>query len=98
MYKHLIGTPVLVRANRAGVWMGTLAAAEGDVLRLTGARRLWSWTGALDASVLALRGPTGGRFGDPTDVILGPSAEVIEVHVASPAAVASVMGAPPWAR
>lgn len=96
--QYPVGRVVLVRANRAGVWAGTLESAVGDRLRLVGARRLWSWTGALECSVLAVRGPSSAKAGDPTTVILGQSAEVIEVHEMSDEAWRIVCGIAPWSR
>ena len=93
----LIDRPVLVRAHRAGVYLGRLIAVDGPVLRLR-ARRLWSWTGALDSTVLAATGPTGGRIGPETDVVLLPDAQVIEVLAASAEAVAALARVAPWQR
>ncbi len=43
---HLIGKYVIIRATGAGVHAGTLAAYDGQVVRLTNSRRLWRWTAA----------------------------------------------------
>lgn len=40
---ELIGQKVIVRAYRAGVLFGTLAAIDGQNVKLTSARRLWYW-------------------------------------------------------
>lgn len=92
-----VGRRVLVRANRAGVWAGLLIEAAGDRLTLSG-RRLWSWSGALECSCLAVEGPLDGRLGPTTRVILGLSAEVIEVHLMADAAWAAVERIAPWSR
>ena len=95
MYDNMIGKNVLIRANKAGVWLGLLLEADGHILKIEG-RRLWSWRGALDCSVLAVRGPTSAKAGDLTTVVLGPSAEIVEVHAASEAAAIAVSALPEW--
>ena len=54
--ENFIGKKVLVRADRAGVFYGTLAEKEGDEVRLTNCRRLWYWSGAASISQIALEG------------------------------------------
>lgn len=67
LYTDLIGKPVLVRSRGSGVWAATLDAHEvnaaGNSVRLSNARRLWSWTGAGECSSLALTGPPAARSG-----------------------------------
>lgn len=43
---HLIGKYVIIRATGAGVHAGTLAAHDGQTVRLAHARRLWRWSAA----------------------------------------------------
>ncbi len=43
---HLIGKHVIIRATRAGVHAGILAAHDGQTVRLTHSRRLWRWSAA----------------------------------------------------
>ena len=50
------GDFVLVRAGGAGVHFGTLEEREGQEVRLSNAKRLWSWTGALSLSEVASKG------------------------------------------
>lgn len=50
------GTFVLVRTYSAGVHFGTLEERDGQEIRLSNARRLWSWTGALSLSEIAMKG------------------------------------------
>lgn len=58
--KKLIGKRVIIRADRAGVFFGTLAEVEsnGDKLQveLTDLRRLWYWDGACSLTQLAVEG------------------------------------------
>lgn len=96
MYDHLVTGPVLVRSHLGGTYLGILKEAHTDgTLRLS-ARRLWSWQGALDSTVLAATGPTGGRIGPVADILLRPAAQVIEILVATPAAMAALEGVKPW--
>lgn len=68
--EELIGKNVVVRSNMSGVWLGTLAAAEGDSRLLKNARRAWSWEGAASCSGLATTGPEGGRICEPVEIAL----------------------------
>ena len=49
---------VIVRADRAGVFFGTLAEKEGNEVKLTNCRRIWYWDGAASVSELAVSGVT----------------------------------------
>lgn len=97
-YAHLIGHPVLVRADRAGVFLGTLTAATNDGSLRLRARKLWSWAGALDSTVLAASGPAGRRIGPMSDIVLPPAAGLLEVVAATPEALAALEQVQPWAR
>lgn len=50
------GKKVIIRADRAGVFYGTLAAKEGAEVQLKDCRRIWYWSGAASISELALHG------------------------------------------
>ena len=93
----LIGKPVLVRSRGSGVWAATLdAVGAGDTsVRLSSARRLWSWTGAGECSSLALTGPSGGKIGPASSVLV---TEVLEIHPMQPAAVSAVAAVSPWTK
>jgi hypothetical protein len=54
--KNLIGKKVIVRADRAGVFYGTLTAKEGSEVTLENARKLYYWTGANAIEEIALSG------------------------------------------
>ena len=96
MYDHLIEKPVLVRSHLGGTYLGILLAAyEDGTLRLR-ARRLWRWSGALDSTVLAARGPTGGQIGEESDILLRSAAQVIEVIAATEAALTALGKVAPW--
>jgi hypothetical protein len=58
------GARVLVRANLAGVHIGTLVEESADhtSVLLTRAQNVWSWEGALSTYELAVIGPTSARI------------------------------------
>ena len=63
--KTQIGKKVIVRANGAGVFFGTLAAKEGNEVQLTDVRKLHYWDGACAVEQLAVDGtskPSNCRF------------------------------------
>jgi hypothetical protein len=53
IYDHLIGTPVIIRANDSGVHYGTLVSGEDTTVRLKDSRRLWRWKIAGDGVSLS---------------------------------------------
>lgn len=80
------GTMVLVRTSGAGVHYGTFEEMEGQNVRLTSARRIWSWKGALSLSEIATKGldVTGSRITVPVAEIILPTAiEVIRISKTS---------------
>ena len=54
--KNHIGKKVIVRADRAGVFYGTLTEKEGDEVILSNARKLWYWKGANAVEQIAMEG------------------------------------------
>lgn len=50
------GIKVLIRTEKAGVHYGTLISKEGQEVHLSGARRIWNWSGALSLSEIAMAG------------------------------------------
>ena len=56
-----VGKYCVVRTYSAGVHAGTLTAANGTAVTLTDSRRIWSWTGALSCSEIAVSGISGGK-------------------------------------
>ncbi len=53
---NLIGKEVIVRGDRCGVFFGTLAKHEGQIVELHNCRRLWYWSGAASLTQLAIEG------------------------------------------
>lgn len=60
--KSYIGKKVLVRSYEAGVYFGTLEQIEGETVKLTQVRNIWSWEGATCLSQLVNDGIKDGRI------------------------------------
>ena len=54
----MLNKQVIVRADKAGVFFGTLANKEGDEVTLTNARKLYYWSGAKTVEDIADKGVT----------------------------------------
>lgn len=88
---------VIIRADRAGVFFGTLVKKEGSEVELKDCRRIWYWSGAASISELALSGvakPRVCKFSVtvPSITILG----VIEIIPCSESAIRSIESVPVW--
>ena len=99
--KKLIGKRVIIRADRAGVFYGTLAEVEsnGDKLQveLRNLRRLWYWDGACSLTQLAVEGTkVAGKCNftirQASAVIIG----VIEILPCTEAACDSIEAVEEW--
>lgn len=93
----MIGKKVIIRADRAGVFFGTLKAKEGNEVILTNCRRLWYWDGAASISQLAVDGtskPQNCKFTVTVEeiVILG----VIEIIPCAEKAIKSIEDVDVW--
>lgn len=93
------GKKVIIRADRAGVFFGTLAEKNGNEVTMTNVRRIWYWDGAASLSQLAVEGtkaPENCKFTVivPRMTILG----VIEIIECSDEAIKSIEGVPEWKR
>lgn len=96
---EMIGKKCIVRTYSAGVFFGTLESLDGKIGVVSHARRIWYWAGAATLSQLATEGtkkPTQCRF--PAVVELVYLSEIIEVILASDAAIASIEGVPVWSE
>ena len=92
---------VIIRADRAGCFAGTLESSKQEgatkTVVLSNARRLWYWDGAASLSQLAQSGtskPQNCKFPEPVSRIevMG----VIEILDVSPAAEASIKKVDIW--
>lgn len=95
----MIGKKVIIRADRAGVFFGTLKEKNGSEVTLTDCRRLWYWDGAASLSQLAVDGTRAASSCKftvivPEIAILG----VIEIIPCSKTAIKSIEGVDEWKR
>lgn len=89
---------VIVRSSLSGVWYGDLESTEGtpdglERVTLRGARRVWSWEGALSCSGLAAHGPREAKIAPAVDVRISGVCEVIDC---TPEAIAAFAAIPEW--
>ena len=90
---------VIIRADRAGVFFGTLKEKNGSEVTLADVRRIWYWSGANSLSQLAVdgtRNPSNCKFTVvvPEMTVLG----VIEIIPCSDKAIKSIEGVAEWKR
>lgn len=95
----MLNKKVIIRADRAGVFFGTLKEKNGNEVTLVNARRLWYWDGAASLSQLAVDGtvkPGNCKFTVtvPEITILG----VIEITPCTDKAIKSIEGVTEWKR
>jgi len=94
LHDSLVGCMVVVRSAQSGVWFGRLAAMIGQDVKLTGARKVWQWSGAGATSGLALTGPLAGKITPPVETCVVPGC--CEVLSATDVAVTAFAGVVPW--
>lgn len=95
----MLNKKVIIRADRAGLFFGTLKEKNGTEVTLTDCRRLWYWDGAASLSQLAVDGtnnPNDCKFTVtvPEIIITG----VIEIIPCSDKAILSIEGVKEWKR
>ena len=87
---------VIIRADRAGVFYGTIIRKDGGEVELKDCRRIWYWNGAASLSELALSGVKRGdnKFSVVVEsiTILG----VIEIIPCTEEAIKSIESVPGW--
>ncbi len=95
----MIGRYCMVRSTNAGVFAGTLQSIDGQVAKLTDARRIHYWNGAASLSQLATDGtskPQDCRFPCPVAEVL--LFEVVEIIPITAKASASIAAVPVWSK
>ena len=99
--ENLLGKKVIIRADRAGVFYGTLAQVEplGDKwqVELTCCRRIWYWSGAATLTQLACEGvkkPCECKFSMIQKTILVNG--VIEIHECAKEAIENIEAVKEW--
>ena len=95
----MLNKKVIIRADRAGVFFGTLKEKNGTEVTLTNCRRLWYWDGAASISQLAKEGtvaPDKCKFTVWVDEIAVFG--VIEIIPCTDRAIKSIEGVKEWKR
>lgn len=94
---NLIGKKVILRANGAGVFYGTLSAKEGSTALLTNARKIYRWAGSLAVEDLAAEGPGKPRDCKITSVNSEIEIEnVLQINVCTDQAISVIESIPVW--
>lgn len=91
------GKKVIIRADRSGVFFGTLKNKDGSEVTLTNCRRLWYWEGAASISQLAVDGvtkPNNCKFTVAVEEIL--VMDTIEIIPCTKKAIKSIEGVKVW--
>ena len=90
----------IIRAEKAGVFMGKIAFIEGSTIGVNSLRRSYYWNGALDVTQLAKNGvtkPGSCKFSEqlePSDLSI--ISNFIEFHPMTEAAINSLNNVPVW--
>ncbi len=103
MATNFIGKKVIIRADRAGVFFGTLKEKEttpaGVEVVLENSRRLWYWNGAASLSQMATEGVKNPHDCKFTVVVPEHNVmQVIEIIPCTEEAVKSIEGVSIWKR
>ena len=87
---------VIIRADRAGVFYGTIVRKDGNEVELKDCRRIWYWDGAASLSEIAVSGvkheTSQITVTVESIVILG----VIEIITCTEEAIKNIESAPVW--
>ena len=92
--QEYIGKKVLIRANGAGVYFGTLERMEGNQVKVANVRNIWRWTGASCLSQIANEGVTGNKIGPVVGSMVINN--VLQVMPLTEAAIANLENQPEW--
>lgn len=93
---ELINETVIARIDRAGVFMGTLAHIDSDIVRLFNVRRIYYWQGALSVTDMASNGIKSGKVTLPAAAVEFETKNVVELVLASDEATARIKAIEPW--
>lgn len=90
----------LIRADKAGVFIGKIIETDGATIRANNLRRLYYWSGALDVTQLAKEGvgnPGRCKFSVQLgDDDISTIYNVIEVHSCTEKAIQTIQNVPSW--
>lgn len=90
----------IIRADRAGVFIGKIVEEKGSTLVVTNARRLYYWSGALDVITIASNGvskPSNCKFSAQLgDADKSTILNVIEYHPIAEDALKTINSVAVW--
>lgn len=90
----------VIRADKAGVFIGKIIEESGGTIRANNLRRLYYWSGALDVTQLAKEGvgnPGRCKFSVQLgDEDVSTIYNVIEVHTCTEKALHTIQSVPAW--
>lgn len=89
-----IGKKVLIRANGAGVYFGTLEKMKGRQVKVANVRNIWRWTGASCLSQIANEGVTGNKIGPVVSSMVINN--VLQVFPLTEKAITNLENQPEW--
>ena len=96
---NYVGKKVIVRADRAGVFFGTLKEQKENSLVMENVRKLWQWYGACGVEELAVNGTT--QPNDCKFTVVVPEMEIadaIQIIPASEYAIKIIEGVKEWKK
>lgn len=97
--KNQIGKKVIVRADKAGVFFGTLSAKNELEVQLTNARKLYYWSGANAVEQIATEGvknPNYCKFTVFVDEIT--ISNYIQILTCTNVAISNIESVTPWKK
>jgi hypothetical protein len=90
----------IIRADKAGIFMGKIAFINGTTIGVNALRRLYYWKGALDATQIAKAGvsqPGQCKFSEQLeDSDLSIVTNLVELHPMTPEAIESINSVKVW--
>lgn len=90
----------IIRADKAGIFMGKIAFINGTTVGVNALRRLYYWKGALDATQIAKSGvsrPSECKFSEQlNDSDLSIVTNLVELHPMTTEAIESINSVPAW--
>lgn len=92
--QEYIGKKVLIRANGAGVYFGTLEKMEGNHVKVANVRNIWHWKGASCLSQIANEGVAGDKIGPVVSSMVINN--VLQVMPLTDKAITNLENQPEW--
>lgn len=89
----------IIRADKAGIFMGKIAFINGTTIGVNALRRLYYWKGALDATQIAKSGvaTSGNKFSEQLeDCDLSIITNLVELHPMTQTAIDSINSVKVW--